>query len=178
MSSDPASQTEGETTTEPGASSLSFTELAHTHEELREEFLAHQELLLTATLEEAWVQLLRYRRKLIKHLKFEESQLLPIYRRDPVLPNGKPAFFLLDHKQILEQMDVLYDRYQEAKAAPEHERPRLLIRLLDAETRYKSLVEHHETREERYLFPRCDEIASEEEREKLLPQIPGHAQLS
>ena len=103
-------------------------------------------------------------------MRDEEEVLLPIYaERAAPERGGRADFFLHEHEKtrrlpahFREQVPRLYEM-------PEHSRA--LIKLLDQETTYKHLVEHHDEREERHLYPALEEHTTEAEREDLLSRL-------
>ena len=66
-------------------------------------------------------------------------------------------------------MRRLVARFKEVAARlPEAEdMERAALRLLDAETAFKHLCEHHDAREEQILYPALDRVTTDEEKARL-----------
>ena len=147
----------------------SFREMAAAHEALEESFFAHQAAVLDRDYDRALEALIAHRGELMQHMQLEENEFLPIYEREPPPPHGKVEFFVHEHRKLLEFLDearaLLADaaRQQDDRTAEAH----ALLLLLDKETQLKNFSEHHELREERWLFPALDRLATNEERERL-----------
>jgi hypothetical protein len=74
---------------------------------------------------------------------------------------------LLEHMRrhlahFREQLPRLYEIPEPSRA---------LLKLLDQETTYKHLVEHHDEREERHLYPALEQLTTDAERADLLPRL-------
>lgn len=149
----------------------SFQDVLRVHDALRERLFAHQRALLDREIDAAAEALLHYRRELIAHMRDEEELLLPIYRRGEHPPNAAPDLYVHEHRVMLRRLDVIEARLA-AVPAPEHDGFHgALLAVLDEECRYKAFVEHHEGREERWLFPGLDSLASAAEKADLVPRL-------
>lgn len=155
-------------------SSLSFLALLETHRDLDELFLRHQESLLALNLEQAARELEEYEQRLLRHMAEEEDWLLPIYGRAGAIPGGALELFTGEHRKMRE----FVTRFKKTLAALRsrlglqsdwpRDLKRELITLLDQQTLFKHLVEHHGAREETILYPALDRVTSEPERAELL----------
>jgi hemerythrin-like domain-containing protein len=145
----------------------SFVELLSLHEALSQFFLLHQEAVLAADVPRAIERLDSYERYLRQHMQEEEVLLLPVYERAGRIPGGAPEFFTGEHRKMLELLKQIRRMLTELAASAQ---PRDIIHVLDEEARYKSLVEHHDQREQNILYPTLDRITTEMERAALLKQ--------
>jgi hemerythrin superfamily protein len=149
----------------------SFQDVLALHRELDELFFQHQRALLDFDFRGARERLAEYESALLAHMRDEEGVLLPLYReRDPEPARGGRAdFFLLEHAKM--RRHLAHFREQLPRLAGLPEPSRALLKLLDQETTYKHLVEHHDTREERHLYPTLERVTSDAERAELLGRV-------
>jgi iron-sulfur cluster repair protein YtfE (RIC family) len=150
--------------------STSFAQIAALHAQLDELFALHQELVLCDALARAGDLLAAYRELLALHMAHEETLLLPLYERG----EGQrwPAeLFIGQH----EKMNLLLDRaageLAGAVTLAGRQRRRAVLSLLERETAFKHLSEHHHLAEDQALFPVCDAVAAEGERAAILTRI-------
>lgn len=146
---------------------MSFTAVLEVHEHLAELFREHQEALVGLNFKSAGERLAVYRRELAAHIDVEEVLLMPIYRRAGAIAGGPPEFFIGEHERMMRFLD----RFEIALEELRFERTAVIrktIDLLDQEAAYKSLVEHHESRERNLFFPALDRVTSDEERAELV----------
>jgi len=155
----------------PGSESLSCTEFERAHGELEDDFLNHQEALLRAELGLARQRLRRYESGLRLHIRQEDERLLPIYERVDRQPALAAKVYVFEHAKLLEHVAGFWERLDELDAATVEDRPRLIIKLFDAEAFYKSLVEHHHAREHNLLFPALDALLPADERKTLIGEL-------
>jgi len=149
--------------------STSFMDLRGVHADLGEVFAAFQYALLDQELDRAEGLLKRFRKDLLAHMRLEEEVLIPIYAEGPIQPAGKVVYFESEHRKLLEMLDGLKEGLEAARAAPKEEFHPALLAVVDASCHYTHFTEHHEMREERYLFPGLDErVGDEEERRALM----------
>lgn len=138
-------------------------DLMRYHEELHELFYRHQLALLRMDFEEAHRRLKQYEAALFKHMRDEEEFLFPIYEARATKVRGETLdVFLADHQKMKLYLE-LYDREVPA-LANEDEPARKLLQLLDSQTTFKRLCGHHDTREEKILYPVLDRLTTEEEK--------------
>lgn len=153
-------------------SATSFLSLLAIHEDLGEFFLRHQEALLAGNLSTAAALLESYEQRLRQHIRDEEDLLLPVYERAGRIPGGAVEFFTGEHRKMLEMLTRLRHDLSRIEAQPA---PRDIIRLFDDAAKYKSLVEHHDQREQNILYPALDRVTGETERTALLQQCDASA---
>lgn len=147
----------------------SFLKILEVHDRLRIAFFQHQCAVLDRDFAAARSLLDDYESQLLVHMRDEEEALLPIYEREPPAPNGKVEFFLHEHKLMREALVEMRTLLAAAMAAGDADAmAKGMLALLDRQSRYKGLAEHHELREERWLLPALDRLASSEEKRALL----------
>jgi hemerythrin-like domain-containing protein len=148
----------------------SFDEVLAFHRELDEMFFRHQCELLDFNFPTALERLKAYESALLQHMRDEEEVLLPLYaQRAKPERGGRADFFLLEHAKM--RRHLAHFREQLPRLAELPYPSRALLKLLDQEATYKHLVEHHDLREERHLYPGLDGITTEAEREDLLGRV-------
>lgn len=148
----------------------SFKDVLGLHRELGELFFRHQVSLLDYNFRTAFERLCEYESALLAHMRDEEELLLPLYaERATPARGGRADFFLLEHDKMRRLLAHFREQLPRLYEMPEPSRA--LIKLLDQETTYKHLVEHHDEREERHLYPALEEVTSGAEREGLLGRL-------
>lgn len=147
---------------------VSFAILEQAHRGLAELFLRHQEALLELDLALALARLDDYERELRAHITLEEEVLMPVYRRAGRIPGGPVEFFTGEHQRLLEFLARFSDALRLLPGRPTEALRREVIGVLDAEARFKTLIEHHHQREHNIFFPALDRVTSEAERAALL----------
>jgi hemerythrin-like domain-containing protein len=147
-----------------------FADVLGLHRELDELFFRHQRALLDFNFRGALERLSAYEAALLEHMRHEEELLLPLYA-ERVTPGrgGGADFFLLEHAKMRRHLAHFREQLPQLAELPEPSRA--LLKLLDQETTYKHLVEHHDLREERHLYPALDGVTTEAEREDLLGRV-------
>ena len=140
------------------------------HDLLEAAFHVHQECLLDFDYPRARALFQRYREWLDCHMRHEETWLLPVFARIGEIKRWPARLYTGEHEKMngfLDRIAVLLDRLCEqeppAKAA--------LLQLLDVETSYKHLVEHHHEREVQAFFPILDQVTNDEEKVTWLERI-------
>jgi hemerythrin-like domain-containing protein len=141
--------------------------LLKVHEDLKELFLSHHMALLALDIELAHERLLQFRREIEEHMHVEEELLLPVYNRAGRIPGGPVEFFTGEHKRLLEFLSRFDEQLTQMKSSSENP-AREIIELFDGEAVFKSLLEHHDLREQNIFYPVLDEITTEQERQQLL----------
>ncbi len=136
----------------------SFFRFMDAHEAQEALFHRHQCCLVDRDLEEALLLLKRYRAMLLRHMRDEEEILLPIYEKGQVQPGGKVHYFVQEHRKLLEFLDRIKDGMGVLLEADGEAWYRALFAVLDLETTFKNIGEHHEAREEKFLFPGLDAL--------------------
>jgi hemerythrin-like domain-containing protein len=146
---------------------MSFVSLLDIHKTLKEVFLQHQEALLDGDLGRAMERLSEFERRLLPHIRDEEDLLLPVYERAGGIPGGQPILFTGEHKRMRELLAGFQGALSALEQNPEG-RKRGVLRLLDRQATFKSLMEHHDLREANILYPALDRVTSDAERREIL----------
>lgn len=148
----------------------SFKDMLGLHRELDELFFRHQVSLLDYNFRTAYERLCEYEAALLEHMRDEEELLIPLYgERAAPSRGGRADFFLLEHAKMRRHLAHFREQLPRLYGLPEPSRA--LIKLLDQETTYKHLVEHHDEREERHLYPALEQVTTDAEREAILPRL-------
>ncbi len=147
----------------------SFLSLLDTHAGLAEQFLRHQEARHDSDLARAAALLREFERGLQDHAEKEEALLLPVYARVPAAPGGGADLFRAEHRKMLRFTAEFAEALAELHLAGPNLKRRILT-LLDRQAAFKSLVDHHDRREARFLYPALDAVTTLDERRDLLGQ--------
>ena len=143
-----------------------FTELAEAHRELNSLFQKHQEALVLRDAFAARAALSHFRAALENHMRAEDEVLLPLYERaGGSVEGGRPEQFAAEHRKIAADIERIALRVEKLSRQPTVQ-PSEVIELLDEECRFKHLMDHHERREEKFLFPRLDALLSPEDHDR------------
>ncbi len=149
----------------------SFASLLDIHEALEEIFALHQEALLLTDFPAA-LELLTIHSELLRvHMDHEESFLLPVFERAGPVEKWPRVLYTGQHEKMrgmLERADASLRTFIDN---PPTRPRRAVIGLMDFETTYKHLVEHHDGAEREGLFPIADAAASAEERRSLIEKF-------
>jgi len=157
-----------------------LTDLLLVHQDLADGFFHHQEALLDRDFAAAAKHLDQYADMLTAHIRVEEEVVVPVFETlQPTLEalridfaRGAAELYLTEHRKITDRLSTLGEQLARLQAAsPE---PRELIALLDRESHFKHMLEHHDLREREYLYPLLDEHLSEHERTDLWRRIDAH----
>ncbi|HEX7294957.1 MAG TPA: hemerythrin domain-containing protein [Pyrinomonadaceae bacterium] len=153
----------------------SFNDLLVIHRQLDQEFLEHQRALIRGDLIAALRRLDEYERQLLDHIKDEEEILLPIFGARVEAPVGGSAeIFRNEHIKIRDYVELL--KAEIPKLSKAEDRERAAIFMLDSETTFKRLMVHHDNREQKFLYPRLDQVTTEGERAQIFQKLrsPGN----
>ena len=146
----------------------SLLELMDVHAGLHEQFAVHRDFVVGLEFPRALAELEKFERELRVHMDMEEAVILPVYReRGGKVLGGDPEFFTLEHKNILRNLETAKESLRKLIADPRAGR-RQAHEFLDQEGMLLHLLQHHDLREKNTLYPRLDEVLSEQEREDLL----------
>ena len=137
------------------------------HEALDELLLRHQDLLLDRNLRAAEIELQRYRNALLAHMRIEEEELFPVYAHAQIPPGGGLHLFEMEHAKIRDLLAEIETRL-EAVMRDESSLSRKIVSLLELESTLKRVIEHHDLRERRFLYPAIDSFPLEP-----VPAEPG-----
>ena len=95
-------------------------------------------------------------------MRAEDEVLLPLYERvGGSVEGGRPEQFVAEHRKIANDVQRIGAKVERLAEQGTVE-PAEVIELLDEECRFKHLMDHHERREEKFLFPRLDVLLSPE----------------
>jgi hypothetical protein len=158
----------------------SFDSIFDFHADLEEIFALHQESLLLLELERARALCGAYRRLLALHMSHEEEQLLPIFARAGHIERWPSVLYTGQHQKMNALLDRIEQRLDAMIADPPLNRRRAVISLLDLETTYKHLGEHHDGAEREGFVPNLDRVSDSAERSSLLDRFRAewHAALA
>lgn len=149
----------------------SFSSLVEVHAVIEDIFLAHQEALTLLDLAAAKELLEIHGRLLAVHMQHEERLLIPVFERAGVVPKWPTVLYTGQHRKMLGMLESVPGALDALSQLPAAERRRAMLRVLDHETTYKHLVEHHEGAEREGLFPIADRSADPDERRALLERM-------
>jgi len=146
----------------------SLLELLQVHTGLHERFAVHRDFVVSLEFGRALVELDAFERDLRVHMDAEEAHLLPVYRsRVGRVLGGDPDFFILEHRNILRNLETVKQALRSLAESPQAGR-RQAHEFLDQEWMLQNLMKHHDLREKNILYPKLDEVLSDDERECLL----------
>jgi regulator of cell morphogenesis and NO signaling len=153
--------------------SISFSDLLEVHTRLDDLFLEHQRALLRLDLMAGLAALEAYELELFAHMMDEEQLMLPLYRERVEPPLGGAAeIFFGEHDKLRQYVALFNDAIKRLQRSDDLEKD--VIWLLDSQTTFKRLHVHHDTREQKMLYPLLDEVTTDEERRKVIAtmQLP------
>ena len=142
-----------------------FGSLNDAHAELGELFLVHQECLLIGEIALAREVLAAYRSALRLHMQHEEELVMPIYLRAES-PRWPEELYTGQHEKLL----ALLDRVEAALTPLDRAGVwrRAVIEVLEIETSFKHLVDHHHLAEDQAFYPTADAESTEAERARIV----------
>lgn len=145
-----------------------FAPFVEVHDEFVERLLRHQDALVRGDAAAARALLRALRADLVSHIEREESRILPVLAaRGGWGRAGDPQFYRDEHAKIR----ALLDRFDGAAAALVPGAPewaRAAGRLIAAEESLVTLLQHHDDRESRCLYPDLVRVTTPEERRAML----------
>lgn len=146
---------------------FSFRVVEKEHEEMFGLLRAHQRALVGKNIETASSILDGFAEKLRGHIRFEEEGLLPVFvRRKAEIPGCTAQLITAEHAKLLSLLREISDRCRHLRGAADL--TDAILDLLERETLFKGILEHHAMRESNLLFPGLDVIATNEERAQML----------
>jgi hypothetical protein len=149
----------------------SFSSLVHVHAAIEDVFLVHQEALTLLDIGAARELFEIHGRLLEVHMGHEEELLIPVFERAGRIARWPTVLYTGQHRKMLGMLESVPLRLAELESVPSARRRREMLRILDHETTYKHLVEHHEGAEREGLFPIADRSAEPDERRLLLERM-------
>lgn len=153
------------------ADPYSFAALVEVHAVIEDVFLAHQEALTLLDVGAARELFSIHGRLLGLHIQHEERLLIPVFERAGAVPKWPTVLYTGQHKKMLGMLEGVPAALDELERLPLAQRRRAMLRVLDHETTYKHLVEHHEGAEREGLFPIADRSGEADERRALLERM-------
>lgn len=147
-----------------------LSELLDLHSDLDEMFFEHQSALLRLNFPKALELLEVYETALLHHMRDEETYLMPIYiERAADIRGGAGQLFLDEHYKMSEFVRLFKEEIVKLESNPAPEKD--LLFLLDRESFYKRLCNHHDKRETDIFYPEIDRITSYEEKLEILGKV-------
>lgn len=96
-----------------------------------------------------------------RHIVWEEDLLFPLWEEKAGMSEVGPTFVMRnEHRQIGQQLEAIHDKVTEQNPETDQEEQALL-----------NLLEAHNMKEERVLYPSIDQVTSVEERETVFQNI-------
>lgn len=138
-----------------------FISLLETHAHLDEVFYLHQQAVVIMRWPLATDLFDAYRALQALHVAQEEERLLPLFQRAGTIAGAPVELFTGQHRKMFAQLDrvgALLDSTRQKDDAR-----RSAIEVLDHETAFKHLVEHHHGAEVKYFYPTLERMASTRE---------------
>ena len=149
---------------------IRIKDLERIHGMLDKMFFEHQKALLHFEFERALTLLEVYMTTLLRHMKDEESVLLPVYaERAGASGAGSARYFFDDHSKMRSFVELFMERTAALESAPDIDRA--VLRLLDREAFFLRLCSHHDKRETDHLYPILAEIVSPDEELDIMSRI-------
>ena len=144
-----------------------FSILLGEHDELEELFNKHQRALLARDLDAALATISTFENTLKRHIAYEDEVLLPLFAAKRAETEG--ATLLIFHAEHRKLRDTAANLSKSTAAL--YDSSDILgsiLKLLDDESLFKGLFNHHALREKNLFFPRLDACTTEFERKKAL----------
>ena len=145
-----------------------FRPFVEVHAEFLEALLRHQEALVRGDVGAARAEITRLRDDLRAHIDRENGRILPLLEaRGGWGRAGNPRFYREEHEKLL----ALLDRFVAATVALDpaaSDFHRAVALQIGAETALRALLEHHDDRERRCLYPDMVRVTTAAERVDLL----------
>lgn len=139
--------------------------------------LRHRVALMRAEIDEALRIYRRFRILLQRHVADEDELVLPIYAQNAPAAGyergAAAAIYTAEHENILAHLARLEDGLIHLGEQRGEARIVGSLALLDREKVFTDLLEHHDLRERRYLYPTLERILGEEEKTELLERMIG-----
>lgn len=148
-----------------------FAPFVEVHAEFLDALLAHQEALVRGDLAAGRAAIEGLRRALGEHIERENGVVLPVLEaRGGWGRAGDPRFYREEHARILELLDrAVAETAALASAGPRFHREIAL--LIGREQGLRTLLEHHDDRERRCLYPDLVKVTTPAERLALIGAV-------
>jgi hypothetical protein len=134
---------------------MHFESLRALHRMLDAVFTLHQELVVVLELDLAQQVFDTHLSLLRLHMKHEEDWLLPAYRALGAYPRFPEVLYLGQHRKLLAQLERARSRISQSRS-DRNCTPRAALEILELETTFKHLSEHHDQAEAQGLFKALD----------------------
>ncbi len=124
--------------------------------------LLHQTLLVEGRPHESRLALARFHAALMGHMRGEEEVILPFYaERAVVAKGGNPDYFEAEHRKLrrLLEESLAWMGAWSGTPWPASE----VVFLIEREKVFKEVMEHHDEREDHFLYPGIEDAAGEVE---------------
>jgi hemerythrin-like domain-containing protein len=137
-----------------------YQRLPEEHREAEELFLRHQEALLARDFATAEALLRTVTGAVARHIEVEEREILPLYREQVAAPPGGDAELIVaEHRKIEAYLKRFAEQMAAWRAQPPS--PREVLALLDVQSQFKHLTDHHDRRERSFLYPALERMGLE-----------------
>jgi len=157
----------------PDTPGTNASALLEAHDQLEAAFALHQEALMLLDLSSAGEMLDAYRTLLSVHMRHEEDTLLSVFRRAGIIKKWPEVLYTGQHQKMNAQLARIHSALQQLRQLEGQPLRRESLALLDLESSYKHLVEHHDGAEREGLFPVVDTQLTAEEAQTLIPRLLG-----
>ena len=124
--------------------------LEESHKDLHQWILFHQECLLLQHDEYAEMALVGFSDYLTTHIEFENNRLFPAV--DASQLRWPVAIYLKEHDKVLAFLTKVTRFFEQYVSLSGREKRLFLLEVLDAQSSFYHLLEHHEEREEQDIF--------------------------
>jgi len=107
-----------------------------------------------------------------QHIRDEEELLLPLYTKfvSPIPLGGAVEFYIREHKQIVRYISDFIDKISMWDGNTKNIDLEI-VRLFDTYYKFKHLVEHHDTREDTFLYRYLDKMIEKKQKRDVLNLI-------
>ena len=140
-----------------------FQSLLDLHEDFADLLLSHQASLVRGDLAQARLEIESLATQIDAHARHEETKILPVLERAGGWSRiGDPRFYREEHAKLRAMLADLVARTR-ALDAGSPQVHRTIARLIGDEQAFRSLLEHHDDRERRALYPDLERLTRPEE---------------
>ncbi len=147
-----------------------FDPLIAEHEDFVDALLAHQEALVRGDVKEGVRLIQELAADLDTHIEHEETVLIPIVEEGGTeFRIGVPRYYREDHVKIRATLEELVPRTEGLLAAGDRQAREIAL-LIGREQSFRSLLEHHDEREQNAFFKDLRRLTTPEQRIELVAQ--------